>query len=227
MPVGAAAIRLNPLQRQLERIYEVEVPHDVDDFLTSDRDLLHELAENGATLDTSEQLLVCEDGDYLDISLYIDYAVVERLADDDPTVHLHGGNLNDFCTVLEGVSHFLYLTWNAGFERQVSLLELELQAEVDKYITSTFLFGLQGEGKVPTGLAEWLFENPSFEESLEPQARRRYEDANYYAGRFCAELEERFLRGRRAGGLVNELRRFYRLTQRQKISRIESAPLTH
>ena len=41
----------------------------------------------------------------------------------------------DYCTALEGVSHFHYLVWSLARGRNVSLLELELQAEVDKYAT--------------------------------------------------------------------------------------------
>ena len=39
-----------------------------------------------------------------------------------------------FCLALEGVSHFLYLIWNASFDRSVTLLEMELQAEIDKFV---------------------------------------------------------------------------------------------
>ena len=213
-------IQFNRIQRELERIYEVAVPHDVDDFVISDAAIARRLGQHAGSAHAAEQLFVHEAEDSLDISLYIAEGVVERLRRDDPIVKLHHGNLDDFCTALEGVSHFLYLTWNAGHERAVSALELELQAEVDKYFVSTFLFSRQRDGNVPDGLGNWLFEGPCFDARLDGATRRRYVEANYYAARFCGELEHRYFREKRSGNLINELRRFYRLTRWQKIDRI-------
>ena len=225
LSLRAATINLLPYQRQLENIYEVDVPQNVDDFLISDAYLARCLGGENGWLDSGEQLLVHEDEDCLNISLYIDQAILDRLQADDPTENLHSGNLADFCIVVEGVSHFLYLLWNAHFDRPVSLLELEIQAEVDKYIAASCLFSQQSRGQVPPGLTRWLFSEPAFDSRLDDVARRRYQDANYYAGRFCAEIEDRYLRQKRPGSLIKELRRFYRLTRWQKIDRIESLPL--
>ncbi len=41
--------------------------------------------------------------------------------------------------MLEGVSHFLCVAHHATHDRQVSLLTLELQAEIDKYVGSFLL----------------------------------------------------------------------------------------
>jgi len=216
-------MQLNVLQRQLERIYQIEIPHDVDDFLISDENIAQCLGRYSGVPTSSEQLFVYEEDDNLDVSLYIDQSVVERLAGDDPTLHLHGGNISDFCTALEGVSHFLYLIWNAGFGREVSALELELQAEVDKYVASSFLFGQQDRGCIPARLAGYLFNEPVFDSRLDPERLKRYQAANYYAREFCLALENRYLRMSGGGGLINEIRRFYRLTRWQKIEHISAA----
>ena len=201
------------------------MPENVDDFLISDANVAKDLGAGNAWLDTDEQLLVQEEGNDLALSLYINDAVLSRLDDDDPIECLHGGNFSDFCIVLEGVSHFLYLLWNARFERPVSLLELELQAEVDKYVVSSFLFSLQSEGQVPPGLSRWLFANPAYDDRLDRVSRQRYEDANYYAQRFCTQIEDHYFRRRAPGSLIKEVRRFYRLTRWQKIDCIEALPL--
>lgn len=214
-------MKLKPIQRHLQTIYEVDVPHDVDDFLITDSDLLETLGDE--TRKSDEKLLVVQNGEDVELALYLDPEVVERLRDDNPTRRLHHGNIADFCTALEGVSHFLYLTWNAGFQRSVSLLELEMQAEVDKYVTAAMLFGSQGDGNVPGQLFSWLFDNPVFDEGLDEESLRRYRDANYYASRYCSRIESHYFRERRPGNLMNELRRFYRLTQRDKIKCIEVA----
>ncbi|MCK5365288.1 MAG: hypothetical protein KAR22_20050 [Gammaproteobacteria bacterium] len=211
---------LAQLQRQLERIYEIEVPHSVDDFLFTDLEVLKNL-QGHDEFDESvveERLLVVQDGDNVDVALYMDSEVVNRLTQDDPGSCLHDGNLADYCTAMEGVSHFLYLIWNAGYERGVSRMELEMQAEIDKYVSTAVLFGQQASGRVPSSLHRWLFENPEFDSSLDRVSMERYRDANYYASKYCARLEKRYLRRDGQVGLFNDLRRLYRLTNRAKIS---------
>ena len=66
----------------------------------------------------------------------------------DPRVHLDRENLDPFCVAAEEVSHFVYLFFCARAARQVTQLELELQGEVDKYLSSVFLLCLQNEGAV-------------------------------------------------------------------------------
>ena len=213
---------LNVLQQQLQQIYEVDVPHRVEDFLITDRQLAQSIDTSPNAREVAEKLLVVQEGDCLDLALYLDAEVIGRLERDDPTACLHGGNIADLCTVLEGISHFLYLTWNAGFDRGVSLLELEMQAEVDKYVAAAFLYGRQGGGKVPSALFRWLFADPSFDHNLDRKSMLRYRHANYYAAKFCSRLIERYWCERRSGSLVNELRRFYRLPERAKIVSIET-----
>lgn len=211
---------LAQLQRQLERIYEIEIPHSVDDFLFTDLEVLKNL-QGHDEFDESvveERLLVVQDGDHVDVALYMDSEVVNRLTQDDPGSCLHDGNLADYCTAMEGVSHFLYLIWNAGYERGVSRMELEMQAEIDKYVSTAVLFGQQASGRVPSSLHRWLFENPEFDSSLDRVSMERYRDANYYASKYCARLEKRYLRRDGQVGLFNDLRRLYRLTNRAKIS---------
>ena len=215
---------LNRLQRQLERIYEVDSPLEVEDCLITDEHLLRRF-ETDRVRPAPEKLIVHENGAQVDVGLFIRSDIVSRLDRDDPVQRLHDGNLADLCTALEGVSHFLYLTWNASFDRGVSQLELEIQAEVDKYAAAAFLFGQQRRSRVPAGLLRWLFRNPSFDPGLDAQERARYVSANHYAGKFCSRLENRYLREKRSGNMVNDLRRFYRLSQRAKIAYIESTTM--
>lgn len=211
---------LAPFQKQLEQIYELEIPHRVDDFLITDREVFRSIQGEGAPDDplVDETLLVAQDGENLDVSLFISEEVMNRLATDSPEAKLHEGNIADFCTVMEGVSHFVYLVWNAGYQRGISLMELEMQAEIDKYVSTAFLFGRQGDGRVPSSLHSWLFEDPEYDSSLDERSLERYRDANYYASRYCARLEKRYLGPNGRGGLFNDLRRLYRLTHNAKLS---------
>ena len=67
--------------------------------------------------------MVAIEPDALAMSVFIDRRVLARLAAADPLQRLDAGNLADFWTVLEGVSHFLCIAWNARHERDVSVLE--------------------------------------------------------------------------------------------------------
>lgn len=206
------------LQRQLERTYEVAIPHAVEDFVITDPALASRFPSGDAA--APETLFVSQQERAVDVGLFIEEAILEHLVRDDPTAKLHPGNLGSFLIALEGVSHFLYLVWNAGWEKPVSRLELELQAEVDKFFAAAFLFAHQ-IGGVPPQLRHWLFEEPVYRDALTSEAKRRYEEANHYAAKLCARLERRYLRGHPRSGLMHELRRFYRLPQGQKLDYIQ------
>ena len=121
--------------------------YDVYDFLITDARLADELDAGGRCVD--EKLLIAEEADAASISLYLGQGLMERLRDNNPAYRLSADNLEDFWTALEGVSHFIYYAWNATAEKSVTLLEMELQAEVDKFIGTTLLLRQQGESPPP------------------------------------------------------------------------------
>ena len=213
---------LTSLQNDLERLYEIRVPLAVEDFVLTDRAQVSDLAEPPPA-DTREALFLVEDADGWSVALFVDEDVVAHLDADDPRDALHDGNLADFCIALEGVSHFIYMAWRAQRDRPVTQLELEMQAEVDKFAASAMFLGRQGNGQVPRDLSHRLFAGARYLPGLAAEERERYERANDYAGRFCGALEKRYMRSMEGAGMTRELRRFYRLDQRQKIQHIETA----
>lgn len=211
---------LSQLQTQLAGFYGAPVSYDVYDFLITDRRLAMALTPPGALTGNQERLLLREDASELALSLYIDETVLSSLGDDDPTVSLHDGNLNGFLIALEGVSHLQYLIFRAERARPVSLLELELQAEVDKYVTSARLVSTQGDGRVPPALHARLFDEVRFDATLPAAELARYEEANRLAARYCDALRRRFPGHHHEASFVRELRGFYRLGGREKIRHI-------
>jgi len=211
---------LSALQNHLCSIYKVDPGHDVRDFLVTDPGLAKMLAGESLIPDTDESVLLAQDDDGMALSVYLDSQMLERLDRDNPMRALKISRLNDLWTVLEGISHFNYLVWSAGRDRSVTLLELEMQAEVDKFVSTWLMAQDQDECKFANRLHGWLFDRVSFKPELSEDQHERYKTANDYAARFCHGLLKR-LRGDCIKTL-HELRYFYRLTQTDKISHIHS-----
>ena len=207
---------LTQMQSLLARLYDVPAQFAIDEFVVSERGQLPATASDGA----DEQVLLEDSADALSVSVYIAADVLRRLNRRNPLERLTEENLADYCTAFEGVSHFHYLTWRAASARPVSLLELELQAEVDKYVGALTLLAAQQAGQFPPTLHERLFADVRFHGHLSNDELERYKTANHYAARFCRFLDERFLRRRRVRmeAWLAELRRFYRLSHLQKLN---------
>lgn len=215
---------LNALQRRLERIYELRLDYKVADFVITDPGIVAQLEQtNPDRRAAPEKLLVRQHDDGLDISLYIDAEVLERISTATPDGSPQPTTLADYCTALEGVSHFLYLVWHAGHGRTITQLELEMQAEIDKYVTSAWLLRRRDQ-HVPAQLHHWLFARADYANDLNRRELERYRDASHYAGSYCRILAQRYLRPAQVPGqaMLKELRRFYRLPLGQKIRRIEN-----
>jgi len=168
---------------------------------------------------SQEKLLLLQNGDDLQVALYLDARVIDALRDKEPHACLHRDNLDAFLQALEGVSHFIYLTRNAAYDQPVSLLELELQAEIDKYITSAVYSGRRGESGSGS-VRRMLFANPTYREELDRVEHARYRRANEFANAYCQRLEESYRHDFCGPRMFNELRRFYRLPQAGKLRHI-------
>ncbi len=212
---------LRPLQKLLETIYDAPSGHDVRDFLLTQR---RQLPRERRDLAADEEVVVVERRRCSYLGVYIDEAVLARLAGNDPLQALDSHNIADFWTALEGVSHFTYLMWNARHERGVSHLELELQGEVDKYIASVWLLKAQNPGYFPHELRRLLFERTVIAPGLDRTRQQLYAAATHYAARFCACIESALGSDRpvQRHSAVVALRRFYRLGSTRKQQHIEA-----
>jgi hypothetical protein len=201
------------VQRRLEALYALDPEAPVTDFLLAGHEAVH-LPGGGS------RTLVQQDGDSVSLAVVLADDVGEHLGRADPRVHLDASNLGSFSTLTEEVSHFLYLLYRARCERPVTQLELELQAEVDKYLTAAFFLSLQNDGAVSFRLRHLLFRSYRLTEGLTPERAERYHTASRLADRYCGYLERRFLRRSRVSELAREARRFYRFGQREKLETI-------
>jgi hypothetical protein len=197
------------LQRGLETLYRVDTDVDVHDFVIDEaaRDVIAPARK------PREQLLVMEDTGEMSLALFIDPAAIRSL---EAGIGRH--NLGDFLLAIEGVSHFIYAILCARSERRVSQLELELQAEVDKYVTC-----LLHDVDTSEALRGRLFADCIYEPDLDHEERERYRVANDNAHRYAAFLEEAFVARGRIPDMLGELRRFYRQGLPGKLATIARA----
>lgn len=209
---------LSRLQRGLEELYRVETGVEVEDYVI-DPNMREAIAP---TRRSREQLLVANREDEASIALFIDPAALANLHTNDPSRSLGDHNLQDFLLAVEGVSHFIYAICCARADRRVTQLELELQAEVDKYVTCLLVTEIETQQQSST-LRHRLFEDFEYEPDLDHDERARYRAANDNAQRYTGYLEQQFVTRRRIPEMLGELRRFYRLGLSDKLSNIARA----
>jgi hypothetical protein len=215
-----SARALERLEALLTGIYDLDIGCRVEDFLVTDRQSLPGECRDAPG---DEQLFVSAVDDELCMSLYLDPALIERLESNDPSEGLNGGNIADCWTALEGISHFLCVAHNAGHDRPVSRLTLELQAEIDKYVASFALLRQRHPWRFPAELHTLLFRRARIDPALAAAHEPIYRRASREAARFCARLEPRLrsLCRRGDGSWLGELRRFYRLSDFGKLRHIQ------
>jgi hypothetical protein len=205
---------IGQVQDHLQAIYGIESELRASDFLVG----LEVARRLGYTGRAPEELLVAEaDGD-LELALYVSSEVMARLGalEQEPPEHMLDAALESYCQLAEGVSHFLYLTHSARQGRRVSLLELEVQAEIDKFATCVLLCwrrGILWARELVRRLFEWISLRPG----LSAQERWRYAQANRLSRRYCQRLLG-LVREGRLEPLLAELRYSYRLGAQAKLS---------
>lgn len=203
---GAGLIRERALARTVQtallRLYQIDDAPDVHAYVQP--------APAGAR--EALQVRHAEDG-VLELALQLP----ELAREDD-----QGASLDGLCQIIEGVSHFVYVAERARVDRETTQLELELQAEVDKYVV--LAASLQRcDVSSSERLRASLFERVAFEHDAGSERGDRYRVANAVAAKFARRLEREFIARRRFGPMREELRRFFRMGQEDKLRLVRAA----
>jgi len=214
---------LAALQQQLSDIYRLGQAYDVRDYMITDQTLAKALGQDAMLGDSQETLLVAQDDEGLSLSLYLDADMLGRLESAKPFDKLRAELLDDLWKVMEGISHFNCMVWKATQDRSVSLLELELQGEIDKYVGTALLAQEQADMGLLNSLHGWLFGDVRYHDELDDEQLERYRCANDYAARFCHGLQQQLIDDDQLA--LTQLRHFYRLQLTDKISHIHSRTL--
>lgn len=199
---------LRLLQRQLEAVYQIQSP-DIRAF-TLNKDQMDEIAgdqHRGA----DEWVLVREGDDTLDLAVWVDQRHLDALQVAGSPRAAVEGCFRSLCAAVEGVSHFLLLIERARRAEPVRLLELEAQAEVDKFVCARL--------HVPTRSREWrarLFRDVTLQGGLTSEEYSRYREAGRLAHGLCSDLT----RHPHDQALLRDLRRFWRASGHQRMERM-------
>ncbi len=120
------------------------------------------------------------------------------------------------------MSHFLYLARSAALGRRLSMLELEAQAEVDKFASLALQHWPSLEPASARALHGRLFRDVSYRTGLGPELEARYVEANRLAALFTARLLSHVV-ARRLDRLLEALRYAYRLGAEAKLQHLARA----
>ena len=172
-----------------------------------------------------------DDDEGTHVGLYLD-ASARRIASQP------GAWSRDFdamCLATEGVSHFVLVQFRAEQTAHVRELELELQAEIDKWATSVLagageaiardaasLLAGNGAGLFRARsrlVRRRLFAHSELLDAPGTERGDRYRAATQLASRYTQTLERAHVERGDLRALVTELRRFYRLGFADKLER--------
>lgn len=207
-----ALLGLAQLQQLLQSIHGVQAAP-VRDFLV-DRAFRERHAPRTSP---HEALLLRDEGEELHVALFLDDSVLAQLAHPSASPWTQE-RLQGFCAAAEGVSHFLYLAHRARQGGQVSQLELEAQAEIDKYLTVLLQLWATGRRAASQELRRRLFERTVLRPGLTTPERDRYRLASALAAACARTWEVRYVLAGRLDALLREARRMYRLAGGEKFS---------
>jgi hypothetical protein len=184
------------VQHKLERFYELERAPDVVEFVR--------VGSEGSR----ESLVLRQSDDELEIALFLPpVASAEELH-----VPRRSGPSDAYIQLMEGVSHFVYVAERARTNLPATKLELELQAEVDKFVLMAF--SDEHAPSVSTDeLHGHLYERVRYLHAPDTEDGVRYRLANDLAARFVARLAAK----NDSELVLRTLKRFYRAGQSEKI----------
>lgn len=197
---------LEEMQRWIEGTYRLEPEAPVADFLIDQRLLEQHLSEDSPYRRAEEVLLLKgKPGDFR-LGLFLHPKLQESASLDSSDTH-------HLMTTLEGVSHFLLVLHRLKNSEELTQLELELQAEVDKFL---FLRLMPDEARQDE--AKRHLHQETNLPGLDVEQIQTYAAARRLAHRYCLHLEREYLAPRSFDGLYRELREFYRMSHWKKIN---------
>jgi len=193
------------LQRRLERFYQLDALPSIDGFAFA------------AANDERETVFVHHEPDD-------DVALGVRLPTEGLVPPTGSLSFDTLCQIIEGVSHFIYLAERIRINLPTTHLELELQAEVDKFVILAFHAFCRQDWATVAGVHTRLYHHATFLHAEGSEHGHRYRLANHLAAKFCGAMRaQQRTRALHVSQSQAALQRFYRAGQREKIHLAQAA----
>ena len=222
---------LERLQGVIERTYDLSTGvRDIGRFVIGDEgyrriyadleargDVVQKVA--GSAVTGARTLLRQTHDGALSVSVYYPDELIGCLERNDPTRRLDDANVDAFAALVEELDHLLVIADRYRANGELSLLELELHAEVTKYLVlALFVARMRRSRNLPATDLAWirwhLFHKRTYADP-DPAVRDRYRDASRLASRYVSRLDTMHPADR-----PRELRLFHRMSPQQKIAHI-------
>jgi hypothetical protein len=166
------------IERHLRTFYPLNIEVSAKDYILSPN-FSHDSIENKRAAVVS---IEC-DG-YQNIGIYFSQAFIDQHAEATPKNLITTKSLDSHCAIIEEVSHFHLLAHRTLCDQPVTRLELETQAEIDKFlICATMLFEQTGDSHFQS-LARCIYDQSTITD-LEHQSI--YWNATRFAAKFWHE----------------------------------------
>ena len=152
------------------------------------------------------QVLFLDHGSDVSLGIFLGDKILSNIQKDTKVF-----SFQDFCIMAEEISHFVYLLWSKSNNKKISLLDLEIQGEIDKFLLAADFYPEKS-------VFDKLFNDFYIRHDLSHEDRQRY----FKAHRLGKKLAHRWMskRGKKQKK-IDWLRLFYRQNPPNRISMIE------
>ena len=218
---------IKELQRKIEKTYALNTGiTNIEQYIIGDKGYEEFYAKEKIRMvvnsHSGAKVLIRDAGETLKVSIYYPDELIRELESNDPRLSLHDGNVDLCASFVEELDHFLFIAQNYKQNRPFSLLELELQANVTKYLVLKYFIALQNKSiKLSKFDKEYIRYHLFYKRKYDIEdtsERKRYEDAVKFGMMYTKHIDLLPQEDR-----LRDLRQFSRMTCPSKIRHIQSA----
>ena len=218
---------IKELQRKIEKTYALNTGiTNIEQYIIGDKGYEEFYAKEKIRMvvnsHSGAKVLIRDAGETLKVSIYYPDELIRELESNDPRLSLHDGNVDLCASFVEELDHFLFIAQNYKQNRPFSLLELELQANVTKYLVLKYFIVLQNKSiKLSKFDKEYIRYHLFYKRKYDIEdtsERKRYEDAVKFGMMYTKHIDLLPQEDR-----LRDLRQFSRMTCPSKIRHIQSA----
>lgn len=190
------------LQKKIEELYRLAGCPEAKKYILSPKQF-----KKLSDATDEPQVLYMDEGSDATLGIYLGSDIFHRIKKNQKIF-----SFKDFCVMAEEISHFIYIVWSKSNDKKINLLDLELQAEVDKYVLATNFFKSKGE------VFEKIFESFRMRKNLRKDEEERYYTAHRLGKKLASNLQKTKISSIQK---INWLRMFYRQSITSRILLIE------